>query len=66
MVYVKSVNKRKFIYIIIKARLHASKASCLRCKPKAITISKVWLQFCYFSLNRPLAALQLLSASIGN
>ena len=37
MVYVKLVNKRKFTYII-KARLHASEASCLKCKP----VQQVW------------------------
>ena len=50
MVYVKMVNKRKFIYIT-EARLHASAASCLgnagqsNKSGKASRISKVWLHF---------------------
>ena len=62
MIYVKMVNKRKFTYIN-EARLNAS-ASQSNKSVKAIRMSKVWLHFCYFSLNRPLAA--LFSASIRN
>ena len=62
MVYVKMVNKRKFAFFI-EALLNASENQSSK-SVKDISMSKVWLHICYFSLNRPLAA--LFSASTGN